>query len=89
MEKINQKVIGRNLKKIRKAKKITQEELAINIGSHRKFISKIERGQNDLRISTLLKIVDALNADWPEIMHAVQKSQSKVSHKAENAMLIE
>lgn len=50
------------LAEIRKKKNITQEELAEKSGVSRVTIANIERGAlKDVKISTTLKIVNALN----------------------------
>lgn len=52
---------GEMLKKERQKKHITQLELAEKIGKERSYISRVERGQTDLRLSSFLQIVNALN----------------------------
>ena len=44
-------------------KHLTQTELAEAAGTHQSRISKIESGDHDLRISTLINIAEALNCD--------------------------
>lgn len=47
------------LKSRRKELNLTQEELALKIGKHRPYISRIENGE-DIRISNLLLLSEAL-----------------------------
>lgn len=55
------KIIGRKIAKERKAQNLSQEKLAEIIGVHRTFIGKIERGEKNITIETLQKIVSALS----------------------------
>lgn len=43
--------------------RLSQEELAERVGSHQSRISKIESAENDPRLSTLVDLADAMNAD--------------------------
>ncbi|OGW94039.1 MAG: hypothetical protein A3K16_01155 [Omnitrophica bacterium RIFCSPLOWO2_01_FULL_45_24] len=52
--------IGNRIKKIRKANKFTQNELAIKTGIERPNITRIELGKHYPDLETLEKISDAL-----------------------------
>lgn len=54
------RVIAHNVRKHRKLRKLTQEELAENAGLDRTFLSDIENHRVDLRISSLAKVAQAL-----------------------------
>ena len=54
-------MIGEKIREARKAAKMTQEALAMEIGSKRSVISKYESGQIDPPLPQLQKIADALN----------------------------
>lgn len=57
-----------NLKKIRRQKNITQEELETKSGISRATISKIEKGNaKDLKVSTMVAIADALGVSVQRI----------------------
>ncbi|MFK7924201.1 MAG: helix-turn-helix domain-containing protein [Bacteroidia bacterium] len=47
--------VGAKLREFRKAQKMTQEELAIKIGTQKAYISRIENGA-DMQLSTLYKL---------------------------------
>ena len=53
--------IGVLIQEARLKKGITQEELAVRIGTSKGYISKIENNLRDIRISTLQKIIGALD----------------------------
>jgi transcriptional regulator with XRE-family HTH domain len=61
---INESVnIGPLLKELRKKRKITQVELAEFSGLSRTGIVKLESGEGDIKISTLINIVNLLGLD--------------------------
>lgn len=60
-------LIGRRLKRIRQRKKLTQENLAEKVGISPKYISSIERGQENPTLDTLIKIVHALEVEMGEV----------------------
>lgn len=51
---------GRNLRAVREEKGWTQEELADKAGLASVQISRVERGAREVRLTTLLRLVDAL-----------------------------
>jgi HTH-type transcriptional regulator / antitoxin HipB len=50
--------LGVMLKEARKGAHITQEELAERTGTKKSYISRIERGQSDIQISTYYKLIE-------------------------------
>lgn len=60
-------LIGARIRAIRKAKGMTQEELAENISTQHSYIGYVERGEQNLTIQTLEKIADALSVEIREL----------------------
>lgn len=54
-------LLGKNIKKIRVLRGLTQEELADKLNKSTNFISLIERGASGISISTIVDICNALN----------------------------
>lgn len=54
------KLIGSNIKEIRKLKKLTQEELAEKCGLQPSYLAGVERGDRNFTIQTLEKITEGL-----------------------------
>lgn len=50
--------LGVMLKEVRIEAKLTQEELAEKTGTKKSYISRIERGLNDIQISTYFKLIE-------------------------------
>lgn len=55
-------LIGQMIKQARKRKRLTQEQLGELVGVKKAQISKIETNARDVRLSTLSKVFEALNA---------------------------
>ena len=53
--------IGDTIRKLRESQGLTQEELANRVEMDQSTISKIEKGHTDGSLSSLRKIVNALN----------------------------
>jgi len=49
--------IGVLIQEARKMKNLTQEELAIKVGTTKNYISRIENNASDIRLSTLMRII--------------------------------
>lgn len=50
--------IGVLIQEARKKKNLTQEELALKVGTTKNYISRIENDASDIRLSTLLRIIN-------------------------------
>ena len=50
--------LGVLIQEERKKQHITQEELALKCGTNKAYISRIENNASDIRLSTLLKIIE-------------------------------
>lgn len=61
--KLSMEVIGRLIRKARKEKSLTQEQLGELIGVQKAQISKLESGANSATIDTVLKVFGVLGAD--------------------------
>lgn len=60
MAEINKRA-GCNIKRFRKNKGWTQEQLAFEADLHRAYIGQIERGEKNIGLQNLQKIATALN----------------------------
>ncbi|TMV45095.1 helix-turn-helix transcriptional regulator [Paenibacillus mesophilus] len=58
--------IGAKVRDIRKAKKLTQEQLADLAETHHSYIGAVERGERNVTIQSLEKIAVALDVDLYE-----------------------
>ena len=58
---------GKNVKKIRQKKKLTQIDLAMRINGDNNKIGRIERGEYNFKVSSLLVIAQALDVEITEL----------------------
>ncbi len=61
------KKLGRNLKRIRTKKDVTQTEIARKLSVDRSFVSNIENGKNNPTLSTLTSLAKALDVPVDEL----------------------
>lgn len=64
----NENTIGNNIKRIRKAKKITQKELGEMLGVSQSAINQFENNRSTPKTQTLEKIAQALNVSVSTLM---------------------
>ncbi len=60
---------GEIVRNARKAKGLSQEELAEKAGLHRTYIGMIERGEKNLTLSNIFKIAQALETSMSELFN--------------------
>lgn len=60
--------IGNNIRALRKQRGYSQEEFADIAGFSRSYYTEIETGKRNISVLNLIKIVEALKADWSEIV---------------------
>ncbi|WP_394022680.1 helix-turn-helix domain-containing protein [Anaerococcus martiniensis] len=61
--------IGSDIRKIREAKGITRKEIAENMYVSEETIRRIEKGENDPRISTLVPICNYIGIDIKDLIN--------------------
>jgi len=62
------KIFGENVRKVRKSKELTQEELADKTGLHSTYIGQVERGRRNPSLINICKIIKALNVTSTSIL---------------------
>ena len=70
-------IIGQRLKKARKAKKMTQEELSEKLDVSIAFLSIIERGNSQVNLKRLVQICEILEVSPGEILNGVSSKSSQ------------
>jgi len=74
-----QMIVARNLKKIRVQRELSQENLAVDAGIDRTYVSRIERGLENPTVAVLEKLADALNAKIEEFF-IIPSPSEKLPH---------
>jgi transcriptional regulator with XRE-family HTH domain len=62
------RVVGRNIKRARLARKLTQERLAEISGFSQQYISGLEKGARNPTIVTIYEFTQALKVDYLELL---------------------
>lgn len=60
-----QVLVSRNLRRLRVAKGLSQEALAVDAGIDRTYVSKLERGKADPTVGMLERLAEALQTAIP------------------------
>lgn len=60
---------GQNVRKIRKEKGLSQEQLAFNSNLHRTYIGMIERAEKNITLLSIVKIAKALDINITELFY--------------------
>lgn len=80
IEKLNNaipKLVGGEIKKFRKLKKLTQTELALMVGKDRQYLYKIENGIVKPNIVTISVIAFALDIELSELFENIKRNNIK------------
>ncbi|MFZ5675705.1 MAG: helix-turn-helix domain-containing protein [Pseudomonadota bacterium] len=62
------KIVGRNLKRIRLERKLTQERLAELSGFSQQYISGLEKGARNPTVVTIYEFSQVLKVDYLELL---------------------
>ncbi|MBB6454628.1 transcriptional regulator with XRE-family HTH domain [Salirhabdus euzebyi] len=71
-EKQLSKIIGERIRMMRKAKRLSQEELAHKAGLHPTYIGQLERGEKNATIESVSKVANGLQVNLEEIVRFAQ-----------------
>jgi transcriptional regulator with XRE-family HTH domain len=66
-------ILARNLRRLRRAQKMTQEQLANAAGLRQALISELESGKLDVRIDTLSRVATALDSSMAELFDETRR----------------
>ena len=80
-------VIGSRLKKARKAKGMTQEELAEKLDVSIAFLSRIERGSSNINLKRLNEVCEILGVTEGEILNGVSSKSGAYLDKEFSELL--
>lgn len=58
-----QKVLGENLRALRRERGLSQEDFADVLGVHRTYMGGVERGERNLTLKSVERIADRLGVD--------------------------
>jgi transcriptional regulator with XRE-family HTH domain len=71
------KLVGRNFARIRREKRLTQEEVEARSGFTQQYLSGLEQGKRNPTIVTLYELAQAIGVSHVELVMPDKPSQSK------------
>ena len=74
---IDYSIIGNRIKKARKAKNMTQDDLSEKLDVSIAFLSRIERGTSQINLKRLSQICEILGVTEGDILNGVSNNSSK------------
>lgn len=79
--------VGNRIRALRKTKKLSQDELANEVGVSRKFLSNIENGNRNFKCDTLMKLAEALDTSEMYLLHGTEIE--KIEYSCDILQLLE
>lgn len=80
-------VVGMNIRRLRRIRQLTQEQLALDAGISSDYLSRMELGKENPTIDVLARLADALDVAITELFHDpksscinTEVSDSSISH---------
>jgi len=68
--------LGENLRRERRLKGYTQEQLAELVDLHPRVVQKIEAGKTNILVTTAIRIQAVLDCQWPQLLPKVEAKKS-------------
>ena len=62
------KIVGRNVRRLRRQRGLTQEQLAFEAELDLTYVGGIERGKRNPSLLTMAKLADALSVSLPKLL---------------------
>ena len=72
MEGDLQRIAGANIRVYRKARGVSQEELADSLGVHRTYMGGVERGERNLTLRSLERLAERMGVDPVDLLRPPQ-----------------
>lgn len=82
-------LLGKRVRTLRKAKKMTQEQLATVADSGAKYISELERGEANVTIALVSKLAEGLGVATSELFVNAHEADCRELRKEVNRMISE
>lgn len=79
--------LGDRVRRFRKQRGLSQEELAHLASLHPTYIGQLERGEKNPTLETLSKITIALDITFEDLFYRIQPSRKEKNHKIINEIL--
>jgi transcriptional regulator with XRE-family HTH domain len=81
---IQMELVGRKIRELRRERKLTQTELATQVGIHQSDLSRMEKGEYKVGLDTLLKILQSFNLGIGDFFEERPHNSSSIIWKYES-----
>ncbi|MBI2214278.1 MAG: helix-turn-helix transcriptional regulator [Acidobacteria bacterium] len=81
---IQMELVGRKIRELRRERKLTQTDLATQVGIHQSDLSRMEKGEYKVGLDTLLKILQTFNLGIGDFFEEKPHSSSSIAWKYES-----
>jgi len=81
---IQMELVGRKIRELRRERKLTQTELATQVGIHQSDLSRMEKGEYKVGLDTLLRILQTFNLGIGDFFEERPNSSSSLMWKFES-----
>jgi transcriptional regulator with XRE-family HTH domain len=71
------KRLGRRLQRLRRLRGLTQEQLAERIDINPKYLSSVERGEENPTLDLFLRLAEGLQVELPALFQYAQEGESR------------
>lgn len=71
-------LLGENVRRLRKERGLSQEELAFQAGMKRSYLSDLERGTRNPTVRAMGRLADALKIEPPLLVAPVTRAEPRV-----------
>ncbi|MBD5516879.1 MAG: helix-turn-helix transcriptional regulator [Lachnospiraceae bacterium] len=80
--------VGKNIRKIRKEKNLTQDELAEHLHCTRQTVSNYENGKSEPGIDLLIEIAGVLEVEVNDLIYGFKKKENRRKQKVVSAIVL-
>lgn len=80
--------VGKNIKKIRKEKNLTQDELAERLHCTRQTVSNYENGKSEPGIDLLIEIASVLGVEINDLIYGLKKKEDRHKQKVTAVIIL-
>lgn len=80
--------VGKNIKKIRKEKNLTQDDLAERLHCTRQTISNYENGKSEPNIELLIEIAGVLDVEVNDLIYGLKKKENRRKQKVVSVIIL-
>ncbi len=77
-------LVGRNVRRVRLSKGLTQEQFADRSGFSQQYLSDLERGRRNPTVVTLFELAQALGVEHMELVVPDEEFESELANRAKS-----